>query len=304
MKKLNIVLIGYGYWGKKVYKSLKNKKYINVVSIIDTAIIKKKIKEKYFNNINKFIGAKINYDAAVVCTPPNTHYRIAKKFLLNKKHVLVEKPIVLKKSHLRDIFDISKSKKKVLLAGDLFLYCDGINKIKNIIDNKKYGSIKHIESLRLNWGIVRKDVNPIISLATHDISIILYLNNYKKVNKIHLRKFYHLRNKIFDEANINFSFFNKVSGEIKVSWAYPDKIRKLIVHLEKCVIKYDDTDPKFIYLFTNKYKKKIKVDIKNYPLDNQIEYFYKAIKYKKKFKELKTGYLHSKNMLEFLKGIK
>ena len=45
------------------------------------------------------------------------------------------------------------------MAGDLYLYNPAINYIKKKINNNFLGKIKYIEFNRLNFGIVRSDIN-------------------------------------------------------------------------------------------------------------------------------------------------
>ena len=79
----NVCLIGYGYWGKIVYKSLKKIKSIKKVLII------KSRKNKNTINLN-------NVDWVIITATNTSHFSLVKKYLNLKKNVFCEKPLTLK----------------------------------------------------------------------------------------------------------------------------------------------------------------------------------------------------------------
>ena len=50
-----------------------------------------------------------------------------------------------------------------------------LSEVKSIIASGAIGSLIHISSRRLNWGIYQTKTDPLLSLATHDISIVIDL---------------------------------------------------------------------------------------------------------------------------------
>ena len=84
-KKLKVILVGLGSFGKKYFKELhKNKKY----DIIE--IYRKKVKKKTYNGIPVFYFKNLiqkipqNIDLAIIVTPVETHFKIAKIFIEKK----------------------------------------------------------------------------------------------------------------------------------------------------------------------------------------------------------------------------
>ena len=92
--KIRIGVIGLGYLGKFHYEKYKASKLVNLTSVVDTdkknySIIKEKgvlMFEKYQDIVDKV-------DAVSIVTPTVTHYKLAKFFLDNRVHVLLEKPM-------------------------------------------------------------------------------------------------------------------------------------------------------------------------------------------------------------------
>ena len=96
MKKVNIGLVGCGRVGDYYLKILSSKKInnFNLISVADRNLEKtKKFKNTFGCKIFKSYEDKNFYkdiDAAIVLTPSESHFKIAKFFLNKKKHVIAE----------------------------------------------------------------------------------------------------------------------------------------------------------------------------------------------------------------------
>ena len=94
-----VALIGYGYWGPKLARNIKNSTNFEIKYVIDKSKKNLEIAKKNFpltevaNNLKVINKDKI--DLVVISTPTKTHYQLAKYFL-KYTNVLVEKPLALK----------------------------------------------------------------------------------------------------------------------------------------------------------------------------------------------------------------
>lgn len=240
-------LIGYGYWGKNVFRNL-----IKIIGIENTIIVdnnKKKIDElksqfpsiKVYDNYNEILH-NIKIKNAIIATPTHTHYTIAKSFLLFGKNVLVEKPLT---TSLKEAYELNKLalKNNVLLMTDyIYLYNPVVHRMKEIINKTNFGKIKYIDSTRINLGIYQNDSNVLWDLACHDISIINYLLDEKPTHIQAIAK----KNGVLETEELSYIFLFFQSGmlvHINSSWASPVKMRKMIVGGEKKMMIFDDIDP-------------------------------------------------------------
>ena len=93
-KKLNIGVIGIGYLGKyHLEKFIKNRQ-CNIKWVVDSNL--GNIKNDLDISIKKTTDYKEilpDIDSISLVTPTKMHFKIAKFFLENKKHVLIEKPM-------------------------------------------------------------------------------------------------------------------------------------------------------------------------------------------------------------------
>ena len=176
---LKVALIGYGYWGTKLARNFQNLEFFNLVTIADkepkNLLLAKKNYPltKVFKNYKKAIKNN-TIDLVIISSPTITHYKISKFALENSKHVLVEKPLSLSLKEVKKLNKIANNKKKLIFVDYPFLFSGTINFIKKIINKGTYGRILEIESFR-EQAPIRKDVNVIWDLCTHDISILTYL---------------------------------------------------------------------------------------------------------------------------------
>jgi len=110
-----------------------------------------------------------------IAAPTNTHYQLAKAALSAGKHVLCEKPLSLEPDESRELDALAKKAKRVLMVGHVFVFNNGIVKLKEYIDAGELGKVQYAHAIRTNLGPFRYDVNALWDLAPHDISIFNYL---------------------------------------------------------------------------------------------------------------------------------
>jgi predicted dehydrogenase len=86
------------------------------------------------------------------------------------------------------------------------------------------------------------DCNVIWDLATHDVSIILYLLEQEPVS-VCAKGAWHVDEGKEDVAFITLTFPNKKVCHLHVSWLDPLKVRKTVVVGSKKMVVYDDVEP-------------------------------------------------------------
>ncbi len=242
---LKIALIGYGYWGSKLARNFQNLEVFKLISIADIMPENLSLAKKNYpllktsNDYKKTIKNNI-IDLVIISSPTTTHYKICKFALENYKHVLVEKPLSLSLKEVRELIKIAKSKKKMIFVDYPFLFSGTINFIKEIINKNTYGKILEIESFR-EQAPIRKDVNVIWDLCTHDISILTHLlkgNPYS----IHTIKKRNIKGSFCDTAYINLKYPNNLNVLIKNAWVSPTKIRLIKIKFEKAILYCDENE--------------------------------------------------------------
>jgi predicted dehydrogenase len=244
---LKISLIGYGYWGRNIARTLKELN-IKIETIFD--LDKNQINEakklynfKKYNSLEDIL--KIS-DIVFIATPPSTHYKIAKKALNLNTHIFVEKPFTLSLKEAYELIEIAEKKNLKYMVDHVFIYSEPVKFLKNNLAS--FGDIFYINSRRINLGLFQYATDVIWDLAVHDLSIIDYLVglDIKKVN-VFKKKYKNFPNEAI--ANINLELKNDILIGINVSWLSPVKVREMIIGGTKKTALYDDTVEDKIKLF-------------------------------------------------------
>ena len=230
---LNIAVIGAGHLGEFHIKLLKSSKLFNLIGFFDPNKSRvKEIIDKY--NINFFEIDKISslVDAVIISTPTSFHYETAVKFLNNKKHVFVEKPITSTIEQANKLIEIKKNNKLIGQVGHVERFNSAFLSIKDALNPM------FIESHRLSSYPSRgTDVSVVLDLMIHDIDIVLSLVD-SKITKISANG-----TKIIssspDIANARIEFENGCVANLTSSRLSLKKMRKMRVFQTDSYISLD-----------------------------------------------------------------
>ena len=240
--KLNVGIIGLGYWGKHYIRIVLNSYNSNLVAICDT-------RNDFLEHYSTLNNLKIFYsyidlfnsgiiDTVIITTPASTHYNIIQEALKYKLNIFVEKPFVIDLNDALYIKNNIMSDTK-LMIGHTYIYSEKINFIKKyLIEN----SIK-LTSINIEWSSycntsAVNDTNAVFDLAVHPLSILLYFFpecNFKNFNTLVSKNgFTYIINFMIDEIIVG----------LQVSLKSPGKTRRFILSDENIKIVLDDTNDK------------------------------------------------------------
>jgi len=171
MDKIKVAVVGVGHLGKhhaRIYSKLKN---AQLVGICDCAARRaKKIAHQYRTtphaDYHQLLG-KVN--AVSIAVPTEKHFPIVKDFLIQKTHVLVEKPITNNLTHAQELVRLAKQNNCLLQVGHIERFNPAVKAAESIIKNPRF-----VECHRLGPFTKRNlDVGVVLDLMIHDIEIIL-----------------------------------------------------------------------------------------------------------------------------------
>jgi predicted dehydrogenase len=183
-------------------------------------------------------------DAVVIATPPSTHVGIALEAIEAGKHVLVEKPLAPTSAGARRLIKAASEAGVVLMVGHTFEYNPAVRKLRELVRSEELGELYYIDSARLNLGLYQTDVNVILDLAPHDVSIINNVLGRKPV-AVQAWAARHAHRRFEDVAYLRLfydDFFDDrgMSANIHVSWLDPCKVRRVTAVGSKKMAVYDD----------------------------------------------------------------
>ncbi len=96
-----------------------------------------------YGEIEEFFDA---IDMVYIASPHETHYGYIKAALEHGKHVLCEKPMVLKKKQAEELFSYAREKNLVLFEGIKTAYCPGFHKLLGFAGSGTVGNIRNVEA--------------------------------------------------------------------------------------------------------------------------------------------------------------
>lgn len=268
--KINISLIGYGYWGQRLYRYLKEKFIIRHVCALNVK------KEGIFTK-------NIEWDdvsAVVIATPIETHYKIVKEALLAGKNVLCEKPLTTNSKEALELKKLAQRKKLILQTEFTYTFSRALKKAKEI-------DIGKIEAIEMTLGYAGRFMkhNVYWLLGSHLLSI---LDMLVPLSKLKFKKIDFIKN---ETGTILFD--GNVKGSLTVSLNYPEKRMKVILYGEKGTIVYSSMEePSLRVIYYRKDRgiigDKLITKTRKYHINEKdnlrfaIEHFYKALKNKEK----------------------
>lgn len=160
-------------------------------------------------------------DVVMVSTPTLYHYEIARFFLENKKHVLLEKPITKTLEEADRLIDAAKENNVVLAVGHLERFNPAVEYIQPLIERPLFIEIQRLGS----FSPRSLDVDVIMDLMIHDLDILQHWDN-SGIKQINASGIPIISDKI-DIANVRLQFNSGLVANVTASRVSQEKTRKL-----------------------------------------------------------------------------
>lgn len=243
---VNVGIIGYGYWGTNLVRNFFAANNCCVKAVADPRYERLQQLAKTFPQITGVQdAAEIIYDtsidAVVIATPVSTHYTLAKKALLEGKHVLIEKPMTSSVQEAEELINLAEQKNLLLMVDHTFLYTGAVEKIKQLVEGRELGNIKYVDSTRINLGLFQSDINVLWDLAPHDIAILNFIINERPYS-VNATGISHTNNTIENIAYLTINYNSGFIAHFNCSWTSPVKIRMMLVGGDEKMILYNDLE--------------------------------------------------------------
>jgi UDP-N-acetylglucosamine 3-dehydrogenase len=253
-EKLNVAVVGLGYWGKKVateYSLLSKKdRTVNLLGACDILeknleFSKKKLKVPYCTKEPNEIFENPDIDAVHICTPSETHFDVCQEALNHGKHVTVEKPMTLDSLDAIKLVDLAHEKNLVLSVGHIFRFDAAIEKAKDLVERGWFGDLFWVN---LTWTALMppmKGRDIITDLAPHPFDILNFLTNDWPARITCVAKA-HRAGQREETAHITSEFGSNLIAHIEVSWLHPERYRMVQVMGSKRYAKIDCITQKMV----------------------------------------------------------
>ena len=240
---LRVAVVGCGYWGSKHARVLHTLDEVEQVVHVDACRDRLAGLARAFPSAAAFgtlAEALPHVDAVVIATPPTTHVPLALSAVAAGKHVLVEKPLATSSADARRLLEAADEAGRTLMAGHTFEYNAAVWKLRQLVQSNELGDLYYIDTARLSLGKYQSDVNVVMDLAPHDISIVNHVLGRQPV-AVDAWGSRHAHHSFEDVAYLRLYYEDHgLAANIHVSWLDPCKVRRLTVVGSKKMAVYDD----------------------------------------------------------------
>ena len=171
---MNVILCGYGRAGKIHYNNIIENQDLKLKYIYDTNL---DIKNEFDGDIEFEITDNINVindctiDLVIICTPTNTHYNLVKTSLINKKHVLCEKPLAEKLDEINECYNIAEKNNVFLLCALNRRFDPQIRELNRRCKQKELGEIHQINTVSRDYPYPSANYLEVSSGIFHDCAV-------------------------------------------------------------------------------------------------------------------------------------
>lgn len=173
-------VVGCGYLGKFHIEKLSQLPDSKLIAVVDTDMTRaQSFAQQYgvqaYDDYHQLFG---QVDAVSIVTPTVTHFSIAKTFLEQGIHILLEKPITHEIAEADVLISLAEKNRCVLQIGHLERFNSAVLGLSGLLTTPRF-----IETHRLApFKLRATDVNVVLDLMIHDIDIILHLVGDDVVN--------------------------------------------------------------------------------------------------------------------------
>jgi predicted dehydrogenase len=233
-----ILLVGYGYWGKNLARNFNTQ----MCAICDADETKLDAAKKLYPHIklySNFLEAINDSDvtAVAIATKAESHFELAKICIQEGKDLWIEKPVCENLEQVRSLEKLAREHEKIVFIDHTFCYTPAVQKMKQI----DIGKPLYYDSTRISLGLFQPDVDVVLDLAIHDVSILNYLYPDLVLETKTITRNSHVNDQA-NQAIINLKFTNGFTANINVNWVSPVKKRQIILTGDKSSIIFDDLD--------------------------------------------------------------
>jgi predicted dehydrogenase len=251
---IRLAVVGAGQWGPNFIRNFQNPPLSEVRWVVDTDPARLAEVQARFPGVRLDgdlgpVLADAGVDAVVVATPTGTHFALTQAALQAGKHVLVEKPIATTVHEAEVLVDLADRCRRVLLIGHVFLYNEGVRRVKQYLDANALGRVYYVSMVRTNLGPIRSDVNAAWDLGAHDVSIAHYWLGKLPVSVTAVGGTW-INAGLEDAVFATLRYPDGVLVNLHLSWLNPRKVRDVTVVGERQMLTLDDmnlTEPIRLY---------------------------------------------------------
>ncbi|TXS32281.1 gfo/Idh/MocA family oxidoreductase [Streptomyces sp. ms191] len=247
--RLGVAVVGAGYWGPNLVRNFQASDRFLLRWLCDLDVTRAQRVLGGYSTVQatddfEAVLADPSVDAIAVATPAGTHLDVALAALRAGKHVLVEKPLATTYADGARLVAEAEERGLTLMCDHTYCYTPAVGRIRELVHSGELGEIHYVDSVRINLGLVQKDVDVLWDLAPHDLSILDFILP-EHVEPVAVAA--HGADPIGAGqdciAYLTLQLNTGAIAHVHVNWLSPTKVRTTMVGGAKRTLIWDDLNP-------------------------------------------------------------
>lgn len=249
MRPIGIAVVGAGYWGPNLVRNALCSDDVELTWLCDLDLSRAERVLRHSTSVGvtdelEQVLEDPSVQGVAIATPPGTHARIAMAAIKAGKHVLVEKPLAT--NHADALAMVREAEKHgvVLMCDHTYCYTPAVRRIRELVHNGELGDIQYFDSVRINLGLVQRDIDVLWDLAPHDLSILDFvLPPGMQPRSVAAHGADPIGAGHACLAYLALQLPENALAHAHVNWLSPTKIRTTIIGGSKRTLVWDDLNP-------------------------------------------------------------
>ena len=246
---IGVAVVGAGYWGPNLARNFAASGQFRLAWVVDLDESRAQRAVGRYSTVGTtddlaVVLADENVSAVAIATPAASHLDLVLGALRAGKHVLVEKPLAATYADGLRLVEEADRSGLMLMCDHTYCYTPAVSKIREIVRSGELGDLHFVDSVRINLGLVQKDIDVLWDLAPHDLSI---LDSVLPDGIEPLAVAAHGADPIgAGRSCVAFLTLQLTGGAIAhvhVNWLSPTKVRTTLIGGSKRALIWDDLNP-------------------------------------------------------------
>ncbi|MGI8775860.1 MAG: Gfo/Idh/MocA family protein [Acidimicrobiales bacterium] len=247
--RLGVAVVGAGYWGPNLIRNFQQNPDSDLKWVCDLDADQAVKAVGRYNTVgvtgllDDVLGDPTVHGVAIA-TPAGTHYDIAMAALRAGKHVLVEKPLAATVAEATTMVELGAERGLVVMCDHTYCYTPAVQTIRELVASGTLGELLYVDSVRINLGLVQKDIDVFWDLAPHDLSILNFiLPPHWAPTGVAAHGADPLRTGKSCVGYLTLALGGGAMAHIHVNWLSPTKIRTMVIGGSRRTLVWDDLNP-------------------------------------------------------------
>ncbi|MFJ3725197.1 Gfo/Idh/MocA family protein [Streptomyces sp. NPDC090045] len=246
---LGIAVVGAGYWGPNLVRNFQSSPQFRLRWLCDLDIDRARQALGRYSTVQPTsdyaaVLADPSVQAVAVATPAGTHLDVALAALRAGKHVLVEKPLAATYEDGMRLVAEAEKRGLTLMCDHTYCYTPAVRRIREMVRSGELGEIHFVDSVRINLGLVQKDIDVLWDLAPHDLSVLDFiLPDHVQPVAVATTGADPIGAGQSCVAYLTLQLSTGAIAHVHVNWLSPTKVRTTMVGGSKRTLVWDDLNP-------------------------------------------------------------